>query len=129
MYFTEWTRNLVSEKKTVQSLFDTILKELSEQTVYSDAAEILDYNLCASDNLDLSQIENIWDYQVVALLNTGGSEGIYVDLFLKPARSGEEKIDIGTWKTLDEGPAGYAKMGVIAGLLTYATEVWMYRNF
>ena len=78
-------------------------------------------------------------------LNTGGSEGIYIDYeilyrvseFPDAAKyavySGSDVSDIipcriGTYKTLKEGPDAYRQMGLIVGYLTYATELYFTVN-
>lgn len=89
---------------------------------YANAIEILDYNLCRNGEV---LTKDMTDLPVFAWVNTGGCEGIYIDWYL--GRNREHYI--GTFKTLEEDSEAYGKMGLIAGYLTRATEVFMWKNY
>lgn len=99
------------------------LKEHSEQ--YRMSEMILDYALPKSyQEQPLQQWSDSMD--ISAIVNPGGSEGIYLDWYWHTGRKEDKPVCIGTFKTLSEGIDGYAVMGTIAGLLTWAS--WRFIN-
>ena len=93
----------MSTKWTNQKLFEQIVENLREDGRLPD---ILDYALPDYDTEKITTYE----FDVVGRLNHGGSEGAYVDMYLK----GEETIRLGTFKTLKED---YESWGIMAKLM------------
>lgn len=82
----------------------------------------------------LGDIAGLDDWtKVNADLQPGGSEGIYVDVSLvtcieDDGSARETETPLLTFKTLDEGPEGYAAMGALTGMLSYAVELFLMLN-
>ena len=85
---------------TNKKLFEKVVEKLKESGAMPD---ILDYGLSAYEE------EKITTYEVdcIGTLARGGSEGIYVDVYLR----GAETIDLGTFKTLGEDREAWNVMG------------------
>ena len=90
-------------KWTNRRLFNKIIEKLGEKGVFP---EILDYTLPEYESIEI----DTYEFDVVGCLNHGGSEGVYVDMYLK----GEETIRLGTFKTLKED---YESWGIMAKLM------------
>lgn len=101
------------------------LKEnLAQET--ADIFEILDYAL--PDNKSPLLQDEYYPY-IVALVNTGGSEGIYIDFYYMLGEGKNlQKFRIGTFKTLEEGIGAYGMMGQLSGYLTFAGEHYIALN-
>lgn len=101
------------------------LKEnLAEET--ADIFRILDYAV-PDDKSPLLQD----DYypEIIALVNTGGSEGIYIDFYYMLGEGkNRQRFRIGTFKTLEEGITAYGLMGQLSGYLTVAGERYIALN-
>lgn len=82
----------------------------------------------------VSKIRNINDWvSVIAAPQPGGSEGIYVDVSLVTYDSSESsavytETPLFVFKTLLEGPDAYAAMGALAGIISYAVEMFLIIN-
>lgn len=80
----------------------------------------------------LSDIEGLDSAQVTNLVETGGSEGVYLTIGLKIRRYDEKggceekTLPLFVYKTLEEGPEAYAAMGALGGMVTYALELFLY---
>lgn len=81
----------------------------------------------------LSDIPDIENYFFVnAVPCPGSSEGVYLDVSLM-TRNGLEQTEtrtpLFTFKTLSEGPDGYAAMGALGGMVQYAVELFLMIHF
>ena len=99
------------EKKrpmTTGELFDKVSNILKEKGKLPD---ILDYGLAADNPVPITNYE----YDLKSNLAFGGSEGIYLDLWMVHYVGGERRVDdVGTFKTLRED---YEAMHRMAALL------------
>lgn len=85
---------------TNKALFKKIVEKLKESGAMPD---ILDYSLSARKEQELTTYE----VDCIGTLERGGSEGIYVDVYLE----GVETITLGTFKTLGEDREAWTIMG------------------
>lgn len=85
---------------TNKRLFEQIVETLKESGSLPD---ILDYHLASYDERKITTYE----VDCVGRLSRGGSEGIYVDVYLE----GEETIKLGTFKTLGDDREAWTIMG------------------
>lgn len=110
---------------SIGEMFDDIQNWMETYVAeYEDIAAILDYSLCSNRPDRIYQVNG--DYpEVKAVLTTGGSEGIYVDLSLCASPWYQH---IATYKTLDESLDAYMKMGMLSGILTIAAEYYFFCN-
>ena len=93
---------------TTQELFNKIRDILKEKGMLPD---ILDYGIATSKPVPI----RIYEFELKNNLDYGGSEGIYLDLWIEYFEDGEWlKSGIGTFKTLDDSREA---MHVMAGLL------------
>lgn len=69
-------------------------------------------------------------YEAQAIVNAGGSEGIYIDCYIyaENIEAVNEKYHIGTYKTLNEDMTAYIEMGMIAGAFTNAGNIYLSLN-
>lgn len=115
-----------NKKKAITNwdMFRTIKKMLeTKYEEYASAASLLDYAIPCGKEIPLNS-ENYYP-EVFATVNPGGSEGIYIDWYLKYKYEG---IRIGTFKTLYESIDGYMAMGKIAGMLIWASDQYLVTN-
>jgi hypothetical protein len=111
-------------KPTNQFLFDTVVQILKEQCKLPD---ILDYHLHEHNLKEFS------DYQFNSgyMLDYGGSEGIYLDVFVKGICDETENtivLPLGTFKTLQTSEDAMVEMGKLAGLFTFALSRFVNQN-
>lgn len=108
-------------KKTMYQNVMTILKE---SPAYRKAADCLDYTLCPCSSVE--SLDDDYIHTLHGQVEEGSNEGIYVDLIAEERTpDGPKVMPIGVWKTLDESPEAYEKMGIIAGLATWAAyKAW-----
>lgn len=100
---------------TNSDLYSDIISWMKEYVPeYQEIDKILDYSLSHDDNWQVPCEDT-----VEAIVNTGGSEGIYIDVYL---RHNDKKRCIMVFKTLDDSMDAYMKMGMLAGILTIAIE-------
>lgn len=93
---------------TTEELFNRIQAILKEKGRLPD---ILDYGLAASDSVPI----RTYEFSLKNNLDYGGSEGIYLDLWIEYFSNGERRVnDLGTFKTL---ATGNEAMHIMAGLL------------
>lgn len=116
-----------SEKKTVKS-YDLVLSlEGVVKSLYSELYNCLDYFLYNVDGFDLVPEH----YGIRAIVNTGSSEGIYVDVDLvayDPVKREHQYQNIATLKTLYDDLDAYETMGRLSGILTKAGEDFLWYN-
>ena len=92
---------------TTAELFDKICSILVEKGKMPD---ILDYGLAADSPVSITNYE----YDLKSNLAFGGSEGIYLDLWMVHYVGGERRIDdIGTFKTLREDHEAMHRMAAL----------------
>lgn len=93
---------------TTADLFDKICDILKEKGLHPD---ILDYALAASTPKPITNYE----YSLRNNLDYGGSEGIYLDLWIETDTAfGRQRVELGTFKTLE---ANRDAMHIMANLL------------
>lgn len=107
-----------SNTVTTTDMFNSVWQIVRAMPELKEAVDCLDYAIPASDVVQVKQVAE--DSRLLVYVNAGGSEGVYVDAKLCSKERGW--IDIGTLKTLEEGPAAYRKMGQLCGVLTWAFE-------
>ena len=95
---------------TTQELFNRICDILEEKGKMPD---ILDYRIATSRPVPI----RIYEFELRNNLDYGGSEGIYLDLWIEYCEDNEWlKNDIGTFKTLEDSrEAMHARMGGLQG--------------
>lgn len=128
--FREYIQNHIPKEKILaSSIFDTIiscLKETSDE--YNEVAKILDYALPVSRN-DGYVTEDFDSVSPLVLVEKGGSEGVYVDVYIYSRYDQPHRYILGTLKTLDEGFQAHIAMGKIAGMITYVLETYLEEVF
>lgn len=151
MYMVSFKNELKEAEEaelTTETLFQKVDSWLTKFfPEYAKACEELDYKLPHQNISSPGKLLYGDSYPEPDIrLNTGGSEGIYIDYeilyrvseFPDAAKyyetcSGSDVSDvipcrIGTYKMLNEGPDAYRQMGMIVGYLTYATELYFTVN-
>lgn len=100
---------------------------VAQNGCYAVAEPIIDYFLPESIN-----VRKLTDYHFdfLTCVNFGGSEGIYLDCFLKGSfdQSGQKMIGCGTYKTLNEDLKAMQIMGALAGSLTFFAHQYVNRE-
>ena len=114
---------------TPGQLFRTVWAYLSSMEELASSISCIDYAL--ADDSSLTSLSAEYDL-VRAIVETGGSEGIYIDCCLDISgyggRGKRPLIHLGTIKTLDENLDAYMKMGNIAGAFTCIGEMYLRKN-
>jgi len=115
-----------TKRDTPKILMNRVLDLVKENGYYYEAEKIMDYFLPSDENREFSNYE----FDFCALVKPGGSEGIYIDVFLKGEfdQSGQKYCHIGTFKTLREDMAGFRIMGELCGALTYYAGEYINKN-
>lgn len=111
---------------TTEDMFRVVWQFVSCMSELKEEVESLDYAIAGSGAKP--KLCDIAELDVVALVNTGGSEGVYIDWYLYD-RKENQRHKVGTLKTLEEGMEAYIKMGKLSGILTWASEYFLCCNF
>lgn len=111
---------IMKKPMTTEELFDKICAILKEK---GKLPEILDYGLGAYHPVPI----RTYEFDLKSNLAYGGSEGIYLDLWIEYFADDEKRTSsIGTFKTLDESNEA---MHIMAGLLAdFIIEEYAYVN-
>lgn len=118
------SQNFQGKGNTFGELYAAVDAYICKAPELTEAVAILDYSKLSwgQDNSVFSEED-----QIFCIVNTGGSEGVYVDCILKD-REGNKR-NLATYKTLVCGLDAYIKMGMIAGAFTKLAEEYMLVNF
>lgn len=105
-------------RDTTADLFNAVLRLARESGHFAEVDPILDYADAWFEECELSNYE----FDALFCVNFGGSEGIYIDAYIRGVfdESGKSGIKrIGTIKTLRDDLEGMELMGKACGTLTY----------
>lgn len=111
---------------STEVIFEQIRSAIADQPQLREAFGILDYVLADDDAIPAELWSNGYPE---AIVSTGGSEGIYIDVAIRSWDEPQKAHDFGTFKTLREDFEAYCLMGQIAGAMTRAIEVWQAENW
>lgn len=112
---------------TNEDFMNHVFEMVKENRCYEKAGAIMDYFL--AEDYEVVELTN-YDFKFAVDLDFGGSEGIYLDCYIKGNFSknmseGMEKvIPCGTFKTLEESLEAMQIMGELAGALIYFASHW-----
>ena len=118
----------MQKKETNVSLMKNIYQLVNENGHYEKAKAIMDY--FTVDTLNEKEITAM-EFDFVAVMNYGGSEGIYVDCYIegrfdeKAPVGKTQKLDCGTFKTLREDVTAAKIMGELSGALGYYARKYL----
>lgn len=112
---------------TVEEMFNKVYEFMKTMPEYKEQIDSLDYALAYDrERVLIPQCESL---SVVADVNTGGAEGIYIDCALRVQLSeAVQHIKLGTFKTLEEDIVGYAAMGTLSGIFIGLAEIYLWSN-
>ena len=110
-------------RDTAGDLFSTIVRLAKQAGDLDKVDPILDYIIPCAQEQGHNEKNKLtaYEFDFVPIVNFGGSEGIYVDCYLKGKfdESGRYSIHIGTLKTLKDDLAACKIMGELCGALMY----------
>lgn len=116
-------------RDTGGSLFCSAIRLAKENGDFDKAETILDYVLPNKHEGGRKERVEITDYEFdfEAVANYGGSEGIYIDCFLKGKfdESGRSVLHVGTLKTLDQSLEAAKIMGELCGVLMHYADKYV----
>ena len=113
-------KSIRKDPYTLGSFFDAV-----EEEVKIGSEPGIDYALGSRDDFQLTTD----DFEDVASVGYGGSEGIYTDIFIQGYFDGNrEQKPIGTIKTLNEDPEWMEKMGALGGRFVAAATDFIRKN-
>lgn len=119
-------------RDTGGSLFSTAVRLAKENGHFDKAEAILDYMLpCEHETGSREKVElTSYEFNFEAVVNYGGSEGIYVDCCLRGKfdKSGRSVLHVGTLKTLRRDLEALQIMGELCGTLTYYANQYVNQN-
>ena len=119
-------------RDTGGSLFSAVLDLAKKNGDYGKAQVILDYVLPSEQESHSSEMVELTSYQFdfVPIVNFGGSEGIYLDCYLKGKfdESDRSSLHIATLKTLEEGLEAAKVMAELGGALMYHANRYVNEN-
>lgn len=115
------------KRDTNTILYNEVLKLVKENGHYDKAAQILDYSL--AESYKVRELTN-YEFDFIAKVNWGGSEGIYIDCYLEGDfdSSQDKRLHVGTLKTLDTSIEAFKIMGELSGALTYYCHIYVNSN-
>ena len=124
--YVEKTLSPGTERDTPGILFQNVLRLVKEHGHYAEAEPIIDYTLADRDERKLTN----YGFDFWAVVSPGGSEGIYIDCYLKGIfdQSTSTCCRAGTIKTLREDVDAYRIMGALAGYLTIYARKYVNEN-
>lgn len=118
------------ERDTNQDLMNHILALVKKSGNYDKAGKNMDYFI--AENKEVRGLTN-YEFDFLAVANFGGSEGIYLDCWLKGSfdenhQNESKTISCGTFKTLRGDLEAMKVMGELAGSLTYYARQYVNRE-
>lgn len=115
-----------TKRDTPKILIERVLELVKRNGHYQEVEPILDYYLPSDKEREFSNYE----FDFCALVNPGGSEGIFIDVFLKGEfdQSGEKYCKVATFKSLREDAAAFQIMGALCGVLTFYASQYINNN-
>ena len=115
-----------TKRDTPKILIERVLDLVKTNGYYQEVEPILDYYLPSDKNREFSNYE----FDFCALVNPGGSEGIYIDVYLQGEfdQSGEKYCKVATFKTLREDTEAFRIMGALCGVLTFYAGQYINSN-
>ena len=117
---------------TVRQVFEKIVSVMKQLPEMEAAMSCLDYALgedygeWASKPYTADEWEQV--YSCYGKVNTGGSEGVYIDVYCHRNWKEANRVPFGTFKTLREDFESYILMGQISGAFTKLFEEWQWAN-
>ncbi len=123
----EFRINLEKQRMTGGQLFDRIIEQARENGDLASFDAIDEYIL--GDTSDKGKLCS-YEFDLLPAMNFGGSEGIYIDCYLKGKfdESGRDSLHIGTIKTLDTDLDACKVMGELCGVLMYHENRFVNEN-
>lgn len=120
-------KDLEDQRMTGGQLFKNIMECARENGDLARFDGICEYVL--SEDYDLNKLCS-YEFDMLPAVNFGGSEGIYVDCYLKGKfdENGRKTCHIGTIKTLSEDMEGCKIMGELCGILLYHKNRYVSEN-
>ena len=119
-------------RDTGGSLFSTAVRMAKENGQFDRAGAILDYMLPCEHETGIREKTILTNYafNFEAVVCYGGSEGIYIDCFLRGKfdESGRSVLHVGTLKTLRRDLEALQIMGELCGTLTYYAGRYVNQN-
>lgn len=117
-------------RDTNADLMNHTLELVKESGNYDKAEPIMDYYL--AEKWEVKELTN-YEFDFLAAVNFGSSEGIYLDCWLKGNfdenhKDEREIISCGTFKTLRDDLEAMKVMGELAGSLTYYASQYVNRE-
>ncbi|WP_444658517.1 hypothetical protein ACRQV7_13270 [Caproiciproducens sp. R2] len=123
----EFRMNLEKQRMTGGQLFDRIIEQAKENGDLARFDAIDEYIL---DDTSYKGKLCSYEFDLLPAMNFGGSEGIYIDCYLKGKfdESGRDSLHIGTIKTLDTNLDACKVMGELCGALMYHENRFVNEN-
>lgn len=120
-------KDLDSQRMTGGQLFTKIMERARENGDLAHFDAISEYAL-PKDSEDHKLCS--YEFDLLPSVNLGGSEGVYVDCYLKGEfdATGRNTLHIGTIKTLSEDVEACKTMGELCGVLLYHENRYMNEN-
>jgi len=124
--YTEVPAGFGVKRDIPEILFQRVLDLVQENGYYDEAEAIMDYTLPSDSKREFSN----YCFDFCALVNKGGSEGVYIDCFLRGEfdQSGKQTCKVATFKTLKENMNAYRIMGALCGALTFYAHQYVDEN-
>ena len=117
---------------TAAQVFDKIVWMMRRLPALKEAVNCLDYALGEDYGSWAKQPHTAEEWEVVwqcyGKVNTGGSEGVYVDMYCHETWKEFSRTSLGTFKTLRDDFEAYLLMGQISGAFTTLFEEWQWAN-
>ena len=112
-----------TKRDTPEILFRRVLDLVQRNGYYDEAEAIMDYALPDDSKTEFTN----YRFDFFAQVNKGGSEGVYIDCYLRGEfnQSGKNTCKIGTFKTLKENMNAYRIMGALSGALTFYADQYV----
>ena len=124
MKYKNWP---VTRRDTSGDLFKRTLELVQFHGHYSAAENIMDYALPESL---YNRTITCYDFDFQAIVNTGSSEGIYIDCLLNGHFDDSKDVHVkaGTFKTLRCDVEAYKIMGELAGAMIAYSDIYVNQN-
>lgn len=119
-------------RDTGGDLFSTVVRLARENGDFAKADPILDYILPRAEETSIQEGVHLtaYEFDFIAIVNFGGSEGLYLDCYLwgRFDGSGRRSLHVGTLKTLDRSLEAARIMGELGGALMYHADRYVNQN-
>ena len=114
------------KRDTTRELIENVVELVKQNGYFQEIEPILDYFISLDTGRELTRYE----FDFCAAVHPGPNEGTFIDVSLEGTfdQSGERRIRIATFKSLNKDIYTFRTMGALCGTLSYYAHEYINKN-